>query len=395
MKILTVTPYYWPAFSYGGPVFSLHYLNKALLKKGVDVTVYTTNAGLDKNISRESTANVDGVKVAYFKFSKLLEFITGSKLMVSLPMGLALKRNLKCFDIVYIATAWSYSTVATAGYCRLYKKPYILAPRGMLYPDVFCKKAWKKWPYYRLVAKKALEGASIIHYTSEDEAEKTHSFLGLKNKKIIVPNGIELSEFTGLIGRERLEVRYPHLKNKKVILFLGRINWKKGLDILVEAFARLAKERTDVYLLIAGAGEKGYTKKVKKWISQHGLSYTKVIFTGMLSGREKIETYSGSDIFVLPSYSENFGVSVVEAMACNVPVVISNKVGIYKEIEQNKAGIVTDTNADSLYEGLRLLLVNPDLYKEIAANARKLVERCYDIDNVADKMAAVFQDILA
>ena len=393
MKILAVTPYYWPAFSYGGPVFSLHYLNKALVKKGIAVTVYTTNAGLKNKVATGQEVEVDGVLVTYFRYSKILELITDSELNLSLTMGSALKRNLQHFDIVYIATAWSYSTVAAADYCRLYKKPYIIAPRGMLYPEVFYRKAWKKWPFYRLAVKKALDGVSRIHYTSQDEAEKTHSFLRLKNKDVIIPNGIELSEFNAL-DRERLKVKYPHLKNKKVILFLGRINWKKGLGILLGAFARLAKENDDMHLLIAGPGEQRDTKKVKKWIDKYGLGYGKVTFTGILNGKEKLEAYSGSDIFVLPSYSENFGMSVVEAMACSVPVVISNKVGIYKDVEQNNAGIVTETNPHSLYAGIKLLLENPDLSKKVAMNGRKLVESYYEIDKVADRIISVFQDIL-
>ena len=115
----------------------------------------------------------------------------------------------------------------------------------------------------------------------------------------------------------------------------------------------------------------------------------------MLTGREKLEVLAGSDIFVLPSYSENFGMAVVEAMACGLPVVISNKVGIYREVEENKAGIVVDPNAESLYKGIKLLLENPELKKEIAVNGRKLVEEYYDIDKVAERMIEAYEEILS
>jgi len=407
MKLLTIIPNYWPAFLHGGPVISVHYLNRALVRKGIDVTVYTTNVDLAKKVPPNEEVNIDGVKVTYFRFSNLFEFIAPFGWQFSWRMTRALKERLKAFDLIYIVTIWSYPTIVAAYYSRLYRKPYVLAPRGMLYPETFFKKAWKKWPYYHLVVKKDLESASAIHYTTEDEAEKTQSFLGLNNHTIIVPNGIELSEFSDLPDREQLKVRYPYLKDKKTILFLGRVNWKKGLDILVKAYAMLTKDRKDLHLLIAGPDEKGYSEKVKRWIRKYKMSYidfrlrgkdrkedAQVTFTGMLTGKEKIEAYAASDVFVLPSYSENFGMTVVEAMACGLPVVISNKVGIYKEIERNKAGIVIDMNAQNLYQGIKLILENPNLREEIAINGRKLVEEYYDIDKVADKMIAAYQEIL-
>ena len=424
MKLLCIAPSYWPAFQFGGPIYSVHGLNKALVKKGADVTVYTTNVGLDKkSLAHDSQceANVDGVKVTYFGFTEFFEFMGATGWQFSLPMANALKKNLKAFDLVYIVAIWNYPIAAAAHYCRKYKKPYIISPRGMLYPYTIRKKSWKKRPYYRLITKRDLQGAAAIHYTTKNEAEECHSSVGLKNKAIVIPNGIDVSglrdkdyglEGGGLPSKGGLKERYPILKDKKVILFLSRINWKKGLDILVKTYAKLAKERDDVHLLIVGSDEEGYAEKVKGWIKSLGLGYsvlgsrpytqypipntqTRVTFTGMLTGKEKLEAYAGSDIFVLPSYSENFGMVVVEAMACGLPVVISNKVGIYREVEKNKAGVIVDTNAESLYKGIKLLLENPELRKEIVANGTEMVEEHYDINKVADMMLAVYEKILA
>jgi glycosyltransferase involved in cell wall biosynthesis len=215
-----------------------------------------------------------------------------------------------------------------------------------------------------------------------------------------------MSEFSDLPDKERLRLRYPYLKDKKIILFLGRIHWIKGLDILIKAYAQIVKERDDIHLLMVGNDEGRYTKEVKKWLKRlrincvdYGLEdrgyvdKAKVTFTGMLIGTDKIAAYSGSDIFVLPSYSENFGMSAVEAMSCGLPVIISNKVAIYKEIERNKAGIIIDTNSKSLYRGIKLLLEDPELRKEIAMNGRRLAKDYYNIDKVADKMAEAYRQI--
>jgi glycosyltransferase involved in cell wall biosynthesis len=407
MKLLMVIPYYWPSFSRGGPVVSLHCLNKALVRKGIDVTVYTTNVDLGIEVPVNCEVDIEGVKVNYFSFSRLFGFITPFGWQFSWRLTQALKENLASFDLVYIATVWRYPTVIAAYYSRRYRKPYVVAPRGMLYPEVFSKKLWKKWLFYKLFLKDVILGSSALHYTTDDEAQKTQAFLNLNNRKIIVPNGIELFDFPLSINGEKFKTRYPYLKDKKVILFLGRLNWKKGLDILIKAFARLIKERTDAHLLIVGPDELGYINRVKRWVRQYGMNYVdygtnckeplkdiQVTFTGMLTGKQKLEAYMASDIFVLPSYSENFGMTVVEALSLGLAVIISNKVGVYRQIEQSRAGIVIDTQAQSLYEAIKLLLENPDLRKEIGINGRKLVEEYYNIEIIAEKMREAFKKIL-
>jgi glycosyltransferase involved in cell wall biosynthesis len=410
MKLLCVIPGYWPAFRFGGPIYSVHGLNKALVKKGIDLTVYTTNVGLNGKVPVNQEVNIDGVKINYFAFSKFFEFLGATGWQFSWPTTKALRKNLKTFDLIHLHAIWNYPTAAAAYYCRQYKKPYIIAPRGALYPYTIGKNAWKKWPYYKLVAKRDVEGATTVHYTAEDEAERCHSFLALKNQAIIIPNGINISELNDLPLKESLKERYPILKEKTVILFLSRINWIKGLDILVKAFAMLAKERKDTHLLIVGDDDgDGYENKVKGWIREYGLNYwdyglghkgleknkdIKVTFTGALNGREKFEAFAGSDLFVLPSYSENFGMAVVEAMACGIPVVISNKVGIYKEVEKNNAGIIVETNPESLLKGIKTILDNEKRKKEIAENGERLVKEYYDINKVADMMIKVYEEIL-
>jgi len=394
MKLLCVIPSYWPAFQYGGPIASNHNLNMALAKKGIDVTVYTTNVGLNGKIDiNNKKVNINGVKVVYFNYTKLFEPIGTTGWQFSWCMTEALKKNLKKYDITYIPAIWNYPAVIAGYYCRQYSKPYIIAPKGSLYPYTIKKKEWKKWPYYKLFAEKNIKSATAIHYTSEDEAEKCHLRLALKNKAIIVSNGIDLSEFTVLPDRERIMEHYPILKDKKIILFLGRINWKKGLDILVKAYSRLAKERSDIHLLIVGSNEGGYEKKLRRWLKNEGV-LERVTLTGMLSGREKLEAFIGSDVFVLPSYSENFGMAVVEAMACNLPTIISNQVGICKEVKSARAGLVIHTDQDELYRALIELLDNKKKSLEIGRNGRKLVEEQFSIEKVADKMIKIFEEII-
>ncbi len=392
MKILCVIPAYWPAFQLGGPIFSVHNLNRTLAKKTVDISVYTTNFGLPETTPNAGDFDVDGVKVTYFTFTRFFEYLGTTGWQFSLPMTAALRGNLRLFDVIYIVAIWNYPIAIAAHYCRRYKKPYIISPRGLLYPYATGRKAWKKWPYYQLITKRDLEGAAAIHYTTRDELERCHLALGLKNTAVVIPNGIDLCEFKDLPSKEKLRQRYPTLKDKKVILFLGRINWKKGLDILIEAYSVLTKKRNDVHLLITGNDEAGYIRKVKKWVRGYGIKQ-QVTFTGMLTGKEKLEAYAGSDIFVLPSYSENFAIATVEAMACGLPVIISNQVGIYKEVSGAEAGIVIETDAQQLAGAIENLLDNPGLCKKMGENGRCLVNEKFRLDKVADDMLMIYKNI--
>ena len=395
MKILCVIPSYFPAFQFGGPVASVHYLNKALVKKGADVTVYTTNVGLAGKVSVNQEVDIDGVKVIYFKFSRIFEFVGPTGWQFSQPLTRALKRNLNNFDIVYLSAIWNYPTAITAHYCRKYKKPYIIAPRGVFYPYTFNKKIWKKLPYYKLISRKDLEFSAGIHYTTQDEFEQTHPFLRLKNDRLfIVPNGINLPEFKNLPPKSSFRERYPILKNKKVILFLSRLDWKKGLDLLAKAYGIVVKKRNDAYLVIVGEGQESFKKKVKRWFQKEGV-FDKTLFTGMFVDRQKLEAFAGSDIFILPSYSENFGMVVVEAMACGLPAIISDGVGIYREVNDSHAGIVVPCNPVRLAEAINNLLNNETLRQNIKENAQRLIREKFDINKVADEMLMRFKEVLS
>lgn len=392
MKLLCVVPAYWPAFSLGGPIFSVHAMNRQLVKKGIDVTVYTTCAGQDEKCVVNQQVDIDAVKVTYFTFFKVLEFLGESGFQFSPALSRALDQTVKNFDMVYIVAVWNYPVLAAAYYCRKYAKPYILSPRGLLYPYTAGKKSWKKQPYWLLAVRRAVNQAALIHYTTEDEALKTHPALRLTNKWAVVACGVEPDNLAGGI-KEDFIGQYPGLRNKKIILFLGRINWKKGLDILLKAFSILAKKRDDVRLCIAGKSDTTYQQKVYNIIRDTGIA-DKVIFTGMLDVSAKSDAYAAADIFVLPSYSENFGVAVAEAMSCGVPVIISDQVGIQKDVAASGAGMVIRTDEHSLLEAMEKLLQGSQIGKEMGCRGRQLVREKYSLDMTADGMIRMFRDLL-
>ncbi len=380
MKVLHIIPSYLPFEKYGGPVYSVHLLCKYLLKKSIDVKVFTTA----KNFKEKDI--IDGVEIKYFNYYGYEHYNFSPLFFISLL------KEIRNFDLVHITGIWNFPVLAGSYVSRKFKIPYIISPIGTLDPDVFKRKSYIfKKIYYNLVSKKDLEKASLIHYTTEYEKEKTEKYLKIKNRGIVLPRGIELKEFEEFDNS--IFNKFYFLRDKKYILFLSRINWKKGLDILIPSFYEISKEFKNIYLLISGPDNEGYSKIIKKTIKYYGIE-DKVIFTGPLSGKEKIGILKNAEIFVLPSYSENFGLAAVEAMACKTPVIISNKVGIYDEVRKNKAGIVVDTNPESIYKGIKFLLENHKVKEEISINGRKLVERYYNIEKLAEKMIRIYEEIL-
>jgi glycosyltransferase involved in cell wall biosynthesis len=145
---------------------------------------------------------------------------------------------------------------------------------------------------------------------------------------------------------------YPMLKKRKIILFLGRVDRKKGLDLLIRAFAILYKNSDQFSLLIAGSGDIGYINKLKNLSSSLGIA-EKVIWMGMIHDELKWSTFYSSDIFCLPSHQENFGIAIVESLSANLPVLISSKVNIFSEISKDKAGIIFEANLEGTLYALR------------------------------------------
>ncbi len=392
MKLLSVTPLYWPAAHLGGLAVSVSSLNRALAKKGINVTVYTSNTGLNGEIPVNQEMDVDGTRVTYFRSSKLFNFVGDTGWQFSLEMTKAIKETIKKFDLVHINGLWSYPAAVTAYYCRKYKKPYIISPHGMLFAYTLARKGWKKWPYYTTLTKRDIQHAAALHFHIDSEKSKVHPSIAIETRSFTVPVGVETSEFDDLSSEDSLRERYPQLKDKKIILFFGRISWKKGLDILVPSFSRLIKNRRDVHLLIAGPDEGGYSKKVRKWIEDNGIS-EHATFTGALMGKERAEALKKSDIFVLPSYSEALSTSILEAMYCGLPVIVSDQ-SHFPEIMQYNAGNVVPCDSNLFAQAMEQLIDDDGLRAKMGENGRRLVIEKFTWDKIAEEMIINYQQII-
>lgn len=390
MKVLHVVSSYWPAFEFGGPIESVHLLNKSLVEKGVDLTVYTTNAGLrkKKDIIPKKEIILDGVKIFYFSYFGYVHYT------FSPAIFFAIQKNIKNFDLIHITGVWNFPVCAAAFWARFYGKPYIISPRGSLMKEPLEKKSsLKKKIHLFLFAKRDLSGAAAVHFTAEAEKEEYLRAGLLFKKMIMIPNSLDVEKFNVAINEINFKKKFGIGEDKKVVFFISRLSWKKGLDTLIPAFVEVIKKEPKAILVIAGPDDENYKKTIDELIEKYGVKKN-VLFTGMLRGGDKISAFKKSDVFVLSSYSENFGMAVAEAMNFGLPVIITKNVGIAPSVAAAGAGLVIDKNEKQLTDAILKILKNPDLGKKMGQAGKKLVVKEFSADGTAEKIIREYELLL-
>jgi glycosyltransferase involved in cell wall biosynthesis len=212
--------------------------------------------------------------------------------------------------------------------------------------------------------------------------------MGITEDKIeIVPNGVNLSEFDNLPRRGAFRRKHNLKNNQKVILYLGRIYWIKGLDLLANAFADISKDFSQVKLVIAGPDD-GYLPRLKKRIKELRIE-EKVLFTGPLYGRDKLEAYVDADVYVLPSSYEIFGITVLEACACGTPVITTDRCGMADVID-GKAGLAVPYDKERLEQALEHLLSDDKMRLKFGEYGKNLVRGRFEWGVIAEQIESIY-----
>jgi glycosyltransferase involved in cell wall biosynthesis len=386
MRILHVMSSLAPR--YGGPPQVCLELCQELARRGERVSIYSTNMDgpgeLDVPLTRSVWTN--GVEVRYFPVQAPRSYA------MSWPFARALRRAIPEQDIVHIHSLYVFPSTVAAYYCRRSAVPYLVRPHGSLDPYLFRRHRGRKWVYERLIEWRNLNRAAAIHYTAQEEEALVRP-LGLRARGVIVPPGVHADRYAEGPSRAAFDEAWPETRGRRVILYLGRLNFKKGLDLLARAFGQLVRQREDVHLLLAGPDNEGYGATVRRWLEAEGV-LQRCTFAGMLVGSRKLAALRNADVFALPSYTENFGVAVVEAMACGLPVVISNRVNIWREVAEAGAGIVVDCDAEEVRRALAALLDDPAGRQGMGKRARRLVRERFSWEAAGDRMVEAYRQIL-
>jgi glycosyltransferase involved in cell wall biosynthesis len=384
-KILHVIPSVGPLR--GGPSEMVRGLARRLACEGIETHVATTddNGPETLDVPRGVPVAEDGV--TYWYFPRQTRFYT-----FSWPLGAWLKQHVSEFDVLHIHALFSFATLPAAFWASRYNVPYIVRPLGTLSEwGMKNRRPWLKGLSFRLLERRILEHAALVHYTSDQERVEAEK-LNLTASSAVIPNGLSDSTRTCATGQFR-EAR-PMLKGRRLILFLSRLDPKKGLDLLLRAFARIRRNMPDIALVLAGEGDPEFVTALKNEAASLGIA-SDVHWPGFLTGTEKEAALADADLYVLPSYSENFGIAVVEAMAAGLPVIVSDQVGIHPEIARARAGLVVSCDVGELADGMTRLLDNPLLRRAMAVEGRSLVHYSYSATAVTRKLIDVYNEICA
>jgi len=308
-------------------------------------------------------------------------------------MGRWLAREAAWADVAHLHTMWTYPTRAAARACSRAGVPYVLRPAGMLEEWSMGRQAWKKFLYVRLLESATIRRASAVHWTSEQERERSARWAAGR-PDIVVPLGLPAAAYADLPPAEAFGRRFPALQGRRVLLYLGRVHPKKQPEAAIGALALVRREVPNTVLAIAGPGERRYLDALAALADAQGVAAA-VHFLGMLRGREVQEACAGASVFLLPSLQENFGLAAAEAMAAGCPVVVSPQVALAPLVSSHGAGRVAEGNVAAVAEAVRGLLMDEPGRRAAGERARALVLQRFTWPAVAGELIRAYERVLA
>jgi glycosyltransferase involved in cell wall biosynthesis len=382
MRILHIIPYMHPAA--GGPPVVVDQLSRELAARGHELHVLTTDlfANGDPTWTNASDRPYD---------LRVFPSVAGKGYGFSPKLWRAIRSDVQNCDIVHIHTLWTFASLAAERACIRAKTPFLVMPHGMLDPYSMRRGWLKKQGYGRLFEWPLLRKARGMCYTHPEEQRLASLTCRQLPQAHIVELGAELAPSSPRAElRDEFLARHPALAGKTVLLFLGRLHPKKGLDLLVPAFEIVHRERPEAHLLIVGPGDPSYVESIRAEIVKRNLE-PHVTLTGPLYDRDKWAAQAASDLFVLPSYQENFAISVAEALRGGLPVVLSRRVNLWNDVVEAGAGRDCALDVQELARTLTQCLADTEWRRSAAVAGTALLTRRFNWKTTAERLESVYE----
>ena len=364
----------------GGPPLVIAGLAAAQQRRGHEVTLVSSD-------------RLDSLPVAQF----LAERMSPVPLRMSLapwpplPFGPgvdAMTRRVRGSDLVHIHGLWAPIGLLAGRVCSRLGAPYVLSAHGMLHAAALNQKYWKKLIGLRLLGYGGLlRRAAALHLLNEEERDFPPS-LAAPERVAVIPNGLFAEEFEVLPAPGTFRAKLPALGVAPFVLFLARLHPQKGLDRLAEAFARLARRRTDVHLVVVGP-DQGARADFEARIGKFGLA-ERTHVVGPRYGRERLEAMRDAAVFCLPSRQEGFSMGITEALACGAPCVVTRNCN-FPEVTSERLGRETEYDADSIADGLFAVFSDPAEARAMGERGRALVLSRYTWPRIVQEMDALYR----
>jgi glycosyltransferase involved in cell wall biosynthesis len=385
LKVLHVIPSVSPMR--GGPSVLVRTIARSLARAGLEVHIAATDDNGQDRLDVPHGTPVLEEGPTYWYFPRQTRFYT-----FSWPLSWWLSRHVRDYDLVHIHGLFSFATLPAALWASRSGVPYIVRPLGTLNRwGMRNRHPLLKKLSFRLIESRILAGAAVVHYTSQQEQLEAAE-LGIVQKSVVIPNPVDETVGHSMHVPGRFRALYPQLADRTVILFLSRLDAKKGLDLLLPAFGRVREQHPEVALVIAGNGDPGFVAALQQDATRLGIA-SDIIWTGFLAGEKKAALLTDANVFTLPSYSENFGMAVAEAIATGLPVVVSDQVGIHREILNAQAGLVVPCTVEELARALIQLVANSPLRSQMGENGTCLSRSLYSLDAVTGKLMNLYAEL--
>ncbi|PIT97456.1 hypothetical protein COT77_01300 [Candidatus Berkelbacteria bacterium CG10_big_fil_rev_8_21_14_0_10_41_12] len=388
MKIAQVIPFFAPAWGFGGPVKVSFDLSRKLTKRGHKVTALTTDAYDHTKRINQVCEEIDGIKIMRFRnFSNYLA--KNFNLFLPIGFGKYFRKHIEDYDIVHLHAFFTILNAVAATICIKSKTPYILHLHESPIPLPIFGKVFLKKVFNFLVGGKMLLGASrIFVLTAQEKKNVIDRYPMLEKKIVIIPNTIQIKNFANS-NKTEIRKQYGIGKNEKIILSLSRLSRLKRIDLVIRSFSKI---RDPLFrLLIVGPDEGNNKKQLEKLTAALDLQ-DKIIFWGPVEGKEKEDIYNLSDIYILLSEYESFSITCLEAIEHNLPVCLSNKVGVAKELLHFHCGILI-TEPSNAQKCSRKIKWGYNNRAKLKKNCQAALKQ-FDMENVINKTIGIYQQVI-
>jgi glycosyltransferase involved in cell wall biosynthesis len=384
MRVLQVAPSISP--NTGAPANITTFV-RYLLKYGVEATVLTTNAEINghKFLPLKEHIVQDGVSCIVHPVSPL-----GRRWKFAPSLVSTLVSTVSSYDLVHIHWLYDFSSLAAARAALAMDVRFVVQPHGSLDPHLFRTNRLLKRAYLATAGRPLLSRAAAVIFTAEQE--RRLAAYPVARPSWVVPVGLDMTRFESLPPRGTFRRAYPAVGGP-FLLFLGRLSPQKGLDLLLHSFRRILHMRGNLWLVLAGPDYRGYEAKLRRLAADLGIAH-RVVFTGLVGHAVKLSAFVDAELFVLSSYAENFGGGITEALACGLPVVISDQVNIHQELAAANAATVVRCTVESVAGGIQGALGDPGLRRHMSVRGPELVRAHYTWDAVVPMLINKYREVL-
>ncbi len=401
LRILHVCPWFDPAVQFGGPVNQLMMICPALAKRGHDVRLLTSTVGTQGQVEANRWLEHEGYRVYYTGVSRWADPAPHVMPEMKKPMMQAVAEA----DVVHLHISFVHANLIGAKACRTLNKPYIYTPRSCLDPVRLAMRPRLKQLFLSLFERKLIRHAAAVHALTKDEVEQCLSQGARAEQCHVVPDGLPADRYNSrkenrALARERWCQRLGVKPDTFIMLFLGRLQAVKGIDILLDALATVHEEVDNdnggetppkPHLAIVGPDE-GMQASLTQKTEQLGIAES-VTFTGQLTGQDKADAYYGSDLFALTSHSEGMPNTVLESLATGLPVICSPHCHL-PEVQTHGAGVVIDNHASRIAKEITSLMRKPSTLAAMSEAAVRLFQLHFELSKALNSMEAMYEQVM-